>query len=224
MVVERTGGHEPAGRVEPDAVAQRLDLAQDVRREQHGVRGREPAEQAMEHAEVLIASYVAAGFKKIHLDCSMSCLGDPVPLPDELVAERAARLLAALPPTAILSSDLVRASDTAEALSRWTGLEVLRDPDLRETNGGSWQGHLGGFLGQNEIPRVAGQHYEYLVKQLTEFKAGKRTVFEVLDSRMVVFTMQKNAVNGRYEQMRAGYGILRNMGRLVEAAVNSPAG
>lgn len=59
---------------------------------------------------------------------------------------------------------------------------------------------------------------------LEQFKAGKRTVFEVLDSRMVVFTMQKNAVNGRYEQMRAGYGILRNMGKLVEAAVNSPAG
>jgi adhesin transport system outer membrane protein len=58
---------------------------------------------------------------------------------------------------------------------------------------------------------------------LEQFKAGKRTVFEVLDSRMVVFTMQKNAVNGRYEQMRAGYGILRNMGKLVEAAVNSPA-
>ena len=59
---------------------------------------------------------------------------------------------------------------------------------------------------------------------LEQFKAGKRTVFEVLDSRMVVFTMQKNAVNGRYEQMRAGYGILRNMGKLVEAAVSSPAG
>ena len=58
---------------------------------------------------------------------------------------------------------------------------------------------------------------------LEQFKAGKRTVFEVLDSRMVVFTMQKNAVNGRFEQMRAGYGILRNMGKLVEAAVNSPA-
>lgn len=58
---------------------------------------------------------------------------------------------------------------------------------------------------------------------LEQFKAGKRTVFEVLDSRMVVFTMQKNAVNGRYEQLRAGYGILRNMGRLVEAAVQSPA-
>jgi adhesin transport system outer membrane protein len=59
---------------------------------------------------------------------------------------------------------------------------------------------------------------------LEQFKAGKRTVFEVLDSRMVVFTMQKNAVNGKYEQLRAGYGILRNMGRLVETAVQSPAG
>lgn len=52
----------------------------------------EPAEQAMAHAEDLVASYVAAGFKKIHLDCSMSCQGDPVPLTDELVAARAARL------------------------------------------------------------------------------------------------------------------------------------
>jgi adhesin transport system outer membrane protein len=54
---------------------------------------------------------------------------------------------------------------------------------------------------------------------MEQFKAGKRTVFEVLDSRMVVFTMQKNAVNGRYEQLRAAYGILRNMGRLVETAI-----
>lgn len=35
--------------------------------------------------------------------------------------------------------------------------------------------HLGGFVGQNEIPRVAGQHYDYIVKQLTDFKARKRT-------------------------------------------------
>jgi cytochrome c553 len=35
--------------------------------------------------------------------------------------------------------------------------------------------HLGGFLGQNEIPRVAGQHYEYTVKQLRDFKTAKRT-------------------------------------------------
>lgn len=51
-----------------------------------------PADQAMDNADELIKSYVAAGFKKIHLDCSMSCANDPVPLTDEIVAERAARL------------------------------------------------------------------------------------------------------------------------------------
>jgi cytochrome c553 len=35
--------------------------------------------------------------------------------------------------------------------------------------------HLGGFAGQNEIPRVAGQHYDYVVKQLRDFKDKKRT-------------------------------------------------
>ncbi|HHQ4565713.1 TPA: tagatose-bisphosphate aldolase subunit KbaZ [Aeromonas hydrophila] len=69
-----------------------------------------PAEQAMAHAEDLIASYVAAGFKKIHLDCSMSCQGDPMPLTDELVAARAARLANVAEQTAIRQfghSDLV---------------------------------------------------------------------------------------------------------------------
>jgi cytochrome c553 len=35
--------------------------------------------------------------------------------------------------------------------------------------------HLGGFSGQNEIPRVAGQHPEYIRKQLHDFKERKRT-------------------------------------------------
>lgn len=35
--------------------------------------------------------------------------------------------------------------------------------------------HLGGFAGQNEVPRVAGQNYEYIVKQLADFKARRRT-------------------------------------------------
>lgn len=51
-----------------------------------------PAEEAMKNAEGLIEAYVAAGFEKIHLDCSMSCKGDPIPLSDAIVAERAARL------------------------------------------------------------------------------------------------------------------------------------
>jgi cytochrome c553 len=35
--------------------------------------------------------------------------------------------------------------------------------------------HLGGFAGQNEIPRVAGQQYDYIVQQLRDFKARTRT-------------------------------------------------
>lgn len=35
--------------------------------------------------------------------------------------------------------------------------------------------HLGGFLGQNEIPRVAGQQHDYIVKQLKDFKNRVRT-------------------------------------------------
>lgn len=35
--------------------------------------------------------------------------------------------------------------------------------------------HLGGFSGQNEIPRVAGQEYGYIVKQLRDFRAKERT-------------------------------------------------
>jgi cytochrome c553 len=35
--------------------------------------------------------------------------------------------------------------------------------------------HLGGFAGQNEIPKVAGQQYEYIVQHLQDFKARKRT-------------------------------------------------
>ena len=35
--------------------------------------------------------------------------------------------------------------------------------------------HLGGFSGQNEVPRVAGQPFDYIVKQLRDFKARTRT-------------------------------------------------
>jgi cytochrome c553 len=35
--------------------------------------------------------------------------------------------------------------------------------------------HVGGFVGQNEIPRVAGQWPQYIKKQLADFKARRRT-------------------------------------------------
>ncbi len=35
--------------------------------------------------------------------------------------------------------------------------------------------HLGGMAGQNEVPRLAGQHPEYITAQLKNFKARERT-------------------------------------------------
>lgn len=35
--------------------------------------------------------------------------------------------------------------------------------------------HLGEFKGKQEVPRVAGQQHDYIVKQLGDFKAGRRT-------------------------------------------------
>jgi D-tagatose-1,6-bisphosphate aldolase subunit GatZ/KbaZ len=53
----------------------------------------EPAESAMQKAEVMVRDYVKAGFVKIHLDCSMRLADDPVgALNVEVSAERAARL------------------------------------------------------------------------------------------------------------------------------------
>ncbi len=51
-----------------------------------------PADEAMSRSDDLVAEYVAAGYTKIHLDCSMACAGDQLPLTDEVVAQRAARL------------------------------------------------------------------------------------------------------------------------------------
>jgi D-tagatose-1,6-bisphosphate aldolase subunit GatZ/KbaZ len=53
-----------------------------------------PADTALAKSDRLIADYVEAGFRKIHLDCSMSCADDPAPLSDAVVATRAARLCA----------------------------------------------------------------------------------------------------------------------------------
>ena len=53
-----------------------------------------PAEQAMDKAHQMVADYAAAGFTKIHLDCSEGCAGEPAQLPDEITATRSAALAA----------------------------------------------------------------------------------------------------------------------------------
>lgn len=50
------------------------------------------ASAAMDKAVVMVEAYAAAGFRKLHLDCSMACSGDPEPLPEGEIVRRAVRL------------------------------------------------------------------------------------------------------------------------------------
>ncbi len=51
-----------------------------------------PAEEAMAEARTMMRAYAEAGIRKLHLDCSMGCKGEPVALDDETTAARAADL------------------------------------------------------------------------------------------------------------------------------------
>jgi cytochrome c553 len=80
-----------------------------------------------------------------------------------------------------LSRDEVRALSDWYAAQRPAPIPIR--PDAQKANLGKAKSdetlctmcHLGGFSGQNEIPRVAGQRYDYIVKQLSDFKTRKRT-------------------------------------------------
>ena len=71
---------------------------------------------AMDKAEVMVQAYVAAGFRKIHLDCSMACSGDAEPLPEAEVVRRAVRLC--------LAAEAVHARVGGEAPVYVIGTEV----------------------------------------------------------------------------------------------------
>lgn len=97
-----------------------------------------PAEQAMDKAEVMIRAYAAAGFTKLHLDCSMGCAGEPVALDDAETATRAARLAAAaeaarpaggIPPVYVIGTEVPIPGGAMEEIE---GLEVTR-PDAALT-------------------------------------------------------------------------------------------
>jgi D-tagatose-1,6-bisphosphate aldolase subunit GatZ/KbaZ len=86
----------------------------------------ESSETALQRSEQLVADYVAAGFRKIHLDCSMSCADDPAVLSDAVIASRAARLCRASesawrvsggePPLYVIGTEVPTPGGAAEAL------------------------------------------------------------------------------------------------------------
>jgi glucosyl-3-phosphoglycerate phosphatase len=58
-------------------------------------------------------------------------------------ANHAAKILAGMNPSRIIASDLIRTQQTAKALVDLVGVKLEIDPDLRETNGGNWEGKTG---------------------------------------------------------------------------------
>jgi glucosyl-3-phosphoglycerate phosphatase len=73
-----------------------------------------------------------------------------------LQAAASARLLVACSPTAIISSDLARAVQTARPLAELVGLPVILDRRLRERSLGEWEG-----LTRDEVIRRHPQHYAH---------------------------------------------------------------
>ena len=71
-----------------------------------------------------------------HTDIPLNAVG-------EYQVKHAARLVVDMKPTAIISSDLSRAHNTAKALAELNGLPIHIDPRLRETNCGKWEGLTG---------------------------------------------------------------------------------
>lgn len=101
----------------------------------------EPAGVAMDKARGLVAAYVLAGFKKIHLDTSMACAGDDDVLSDEIVAARAAELCKVAEQTAndvFGQSDLVYVIGTevpppGGATGNAEGLQVTGAEQVKQT-------------------------------------------------------------------------------------------
>jgi 2,3-bisphosphoglycerate-dependent phosphoglycerate mutase/probable phosphoglycerate mutase len=78
--------------------------------------------------------YNVAGRMQGHLDSVLTSVGHEQ-------AAAVAPALAALEPERVISSDLRRAVDTAEAVGAASGLPVKFDARLRETHLGRWQGN-----------------------------------------------------------------------------------
>jgi D-tagatose-1,6-bisphosphate aldolase subunit GatZ/KbaZ len=97
----------------------------------------ETAEIAMDPSDTLVAQYVAAGFRKIHLDCSMACADDPSPLPEALIASRAAGFCS--------SSTLARSWGRSASLR--AGLRCRR---RRRHQGAARTGGLSGLNGNHD--------------------------------------------------------------------------
>jgi D-tagatose-1,6-bisphosphate aldolase subunit GatZ/KbaZ len=143
----------------------------------------EPSEVAMQRSEQLVADYVAAGFRKIHLDCSMSCADDPAALSDAVIAARAARLCRASenawrasagePPLYVIGTEVPTPGGAAEKLDTLAvttpaavtaTLEAHRTAFLRQGVDAAWE-RVAALVVQ---PGVEFDHYQVIDYQPTK--------------------------------------------------------
>ncbi|WP_435130422.1 MULTISPECIES: histidine phosphatase family protein [Streptomycetaceae] len=140
-----------------------------------------------------------------------------VPLTETGVAQarRAARLLAALAPDAIISSDLSRARATAAELAALTGLPVTPYEGLRETYAGAWQG-----LTHSEILARYGEQYTAWKRGEPVRRGGGELETEVADraAPVVLAAADKLADGGVLVVVSHGGAIRTTIGRLLGLA------
>ncbi len=127
-------------------------------------------------------------------------------------ARRAARLLAALEPHAIVSSDLRRTVATAAELAALTDLEVTFDEGLRETYAGVWQG-----LTHDEIRARYGDEYDAWKRGEPVRRGGGELETEVADraAPVVERSAEKLPAGGVLVVVSHGGAIRTTIGRLL---------
>ncbi len=127
-------------------------------------------------------------------------------------ARRAARLLAALRPHAIIASDLRRAARTAAELSALTGLEPRFYEGLRETYAGVWQG-----LTADEIRARYGADYAAWKRGEPVRRGGGELETEVADrtAPVVLRELDKLPADGTLVVVSHGGAIRVTIGRLL---------
>ncbi|MFI6417978.1 histidine phosphatase family protein [Streptomyces sp. NPDC050842] len=127
-------------------------------------------------------------------------------------ARRAARLLAALKPDAVVASDLKRAAATAAELAVLTGHTVAHDSALRETYAGEWQG-----LTHDEIIARYGEQYAAWKRGEPVRRGGGELETEVADraAPVVLGHAEKLPEDGTLVVVSHGGTIRTTIGRLL---------
>ena len=127
-------------------------------------------------------------------------------------AKRAARLLAALKPDAVIASDLQRAADTAAELAALTGLDVSHHEGLRETYAGVWQG-----LTHDEISSRFGEEYAAWKRGEPVRRGGGELETEVADraAPVILDAADKLPDGGTLVVVSHGGAIRTAIGRLI---------